>query len=80
MHLRTCGSVKSAHHKKLGPQITIPRSATFSEGREANKLFKSANLRICDLWNLFVDRPPLYNILHYITFTVNMCKTNNFFI
>jgi hypothetical protein len=62
MHLRTCGSVKSAYHKILAPQIIIPQSATFLEGRKANKLFKSANLRICDLWNLFVDHPPWYNI------------------
>jgi hypothetical protein len=26
---------------------------------KSNKLFKSANLRICDLPNLFADRPPL---------------------
>jgi hypothetical protein len=27
--------------------------------RKSNKLFKSTNLRICNLERLFVDRPPL---------------------
>ncbi len=51
--MRTCGSFKSANHKKrLSPQIANPQSATFGE---IYKNFKSANLRICDLRYLFAD-------------------------
>jgi hypothetical protein len=45
--------------KILGPQSSNPQSVTFMEGPQSNKLFKSANLRICDLRTLFADRPPL---------------------
>jgi hypothetical protein len=44
----------------LGPQIVNLRSAT--SARKSIKLLKSTNLRICDLWNLFADRPPLIDI------------------
>jgi hypothetical protein len=72
MHLRTCGRVKSGHHKKLGPQITIPQSATFSEAASP----RSCGFAICGiyLWTTHLC------IVFYITFTVNMCKTNNFFL
>jgi hypothetical protein len=43
------------------PQITNPQSATFTECMQTNKLFKSANLRICDFRYIFADRPPLRN-------------------
>jgi hypothetical protein len=33
--------------------------ATFAEGPQIYKRIKSANFRICDLRNLFADRPPL---------------------
>jgi hypothetical protein len=49
--------------KRLCPQIANPQSATFVEVLQSNKIFKSANLRISDLWNLFADRPPLENII-----------------
>jgi|LakMenEpi03Aug12_release.lakeMendotaPanAssembly.Ray.scaffolds.fasta_scaffold3004230_1 hypothetical protein len=60
MYLRTCGSFKSANHKKrLGPQIANTQDVTFAEGPKSNRLVRSANLRICDLWNFFADHPPL---------------------
>jgi hypothetical protein len=46
----------------LGPQIANPQTATFSEGRKLNKnvlILKIADLWICDLQNLFADRPSL---------------------
>jgi hypothetical protein len=33
--------------------------------RKSNKLFKSANLRICDLRNLFTNRSPLQMITRF---------------
>jgi hypothetical protein len=41
--------------KKIGPQIR--KLSQFV--RKSNKLYKSANFRICDLRNLFADSPPL---------------------
>jgi hypothetical protein len=59
MYLWTCGSFKSANHKDyVGLQIANPRSSTFAEGHQIYKLFKSANLRICDLPN-FLRTPHL---------------------
>ncbi len=45
--------------KRLDPQIANPQRVTFAESPQSDKLFKSANLRICDSRNLFADRPPL---------------------
>jgi hypothetical protein len=53
MYLRTYDSFKSENRQKIGfanPQRKV---------RKSNKLFKSPNLRICDLRNLFADRPTL---------------------
>jgi hypothetical protein len=38
--------------------------------RKSNKLFKSVILRICDLRNLFADRPPLLSTrnINFLTF------------
>jgi hypothetical protein len=63
MHLRTCGS--------LSPQIWVRKSQIRKvphtrKVRQNNKLFKSANLRICYLRNLFVDRPPLSATLNIL--------------
>jgi hypothetical protein len=44
--------------KIYGLQITNPQIATFAKVRKSKKKFKSANLQICNLWKLFVDRPP----------------------
>jgi hypothetical protein len=44
--------------KILVPQIANPQIATLAEApRKYIKFCKSANLRICTLRNLFVDRP-----------------------
>ncbi len=69
MYLRICGSFKSAiigpinrksaNSKKIyGPQIANLKIVTFAEGPQITKIL-SAYLRICDLRNLFEDRPPL---------------------
>jgi hypothetical protein len=68
MSLRTCGVVSS--QKGLGPQITksqstipqitkrlSPQVPHLRKVRKYNKIYKSANFRICDLQNLFADRP-----------------------
>ncbi len=66
MYLRTFRRFMSTNHKKrLGPQNKNPQSATFAGSK--NKLVKFATLRICDLRNLFADRPPL--IVHNISYT-----------
>ncbi len=41
--------------KIYGPQIANQEIATFAEGSPIYKRMKSANLRICDLRNLFAD-------------------------
>ncbi len=46
--------------KRLGSQITNSQSATYAEGLQI-KLFKSANLWICDLRSFFADRLPFGN-------------------
>jgi hypothetical protein len=69
MYLRTVESFMSANRKKIG--FANPQRVTFAEGpqirkgshlrkvRKTNKVFSSTNLRICDLRNLFADRPTL---------------------
>ncbi len=52
MCLRNSGSFNLA--KKQRPQTTNMQIATFADG-----FFWSANLRICDLWNLLTERPSL---------------------
>jgi hypothetical protein len=49
----------ASSQKRLGSQIQNSQSAIIAECPQTNKLFQSANLQICDLWNLFTDRPPL---------------------
>jgi hypothetical protein len=56
MYLRTCGSVKSANHKKI--ESVNCKSAHLWKVCKSNKLFKSANFLLCDMRNLFADRPP----------------------
>jgi hypothetical protein len=59
-YLRTCGGFKSANPKKIG-SANGKSAKSHICGRSANikKLFKCANLQICDLQNLFADHPPL---------------------
>jgi hypothetical protein len=57
MYLLTYESVESANHKK-----TVSANSRVSHMRQvckSNKLFKSPNLQICNLRNLFADRSPL---------------------
>jgi hypothetical protein len=65
---KLCGSFKLA--KKLGPQIANPKIAKdcisqirklshLQKLRKFNTFIKSASLWICDLRNLFADRPIL---------------------
>ncbi len=54
---------KCANHKKS----EIRKVSHLQEVKKSNKLFKSANLWICDLRKLFPDRPPL--IVHNISYT-----------
>jgi hypothetical protein len=70
MHLRICGSCKSANlisanRKKY--MVHISQIATFAN----LKKIKSANLQICDLRNLFADRPPLITGI-YALFRLNI--------
>jgi hypothetical protein len=55
-YLRTCGNFKSANHKEIRSVNAVSHLRMV---RKSNKLFKTANLRICDLRNLLADRPPL---------------------
>ncbi len=45
--------------KDSGLLIENPHMTHFRRVRKSNKLFKSENLRICDLRNFIADRPPL---------------------
>ncbi len=47
-------------------------------GRSANLTSYSANLRICDLRNLFADRPPLQKIKHYQHISAKIPTQENF--
>jgi hypothetical protein len=49
MYLWTCGSFKSANHKQFGAQLRMRKVPHLSKVRKSIKLFKSANLRICEL-------------------------------
>ncbi len=44
--------------KKLGPQIANLKIATFRKVRKSVKFGQSGSFLICDLPNLFADRPP----------------------
>ncbi len=60
MYLQACESFKSAKSQKvLDRKSQIRKVSNMRKVSRSNKLFKSANLRIRDLQNLFVDRPPL---------------------
>ncbi len=61
MYLRTCGRFKSVIKKKYWVRKSkkVPHLQTVWRVYESNKLFKSAYLRICYMWNLFADCPPL---------------------
>ncbi len=58
LYLRTW---KSANHKKHWVRKSQTRKVLLRKVRKFNKLFKSTNLRKCDLRKLFADRPPLDN-------------------
>jgi hypothetical protein len=55
--LRICGGFKSAN-KTWVRKAQIRKLPYLRKARKSNKLGKSANIRICDLRNLFADRPP----------------------
>jgi hypothetical protein len=61
MYLPICGSkstkIRSANSKKIG--FADPQIATLAKCPLIKDIFQSANLRIFDLRNLFLDRPPL---------------------
>jgi hypothetical protein len=58
MYLRTCGSLKSANLETS--QIADSQSATFAEGPQIYHITVfNPQMGICDLRNLFADRPPL---------------------
>ncbi len=57
--LWTCGSFKSANHKNWVRKSKIRKMPHLRMVQKSNKLFKSANLRICDLRNLIAERPSL---------------------
>ncbi len=59
MYLLTCGSFKSATHKKVRSANRKSAKSNLRKVRKSSKLFRSAKLRICDLRNLFPDLPPL---------------------
>ncbi len=52
-----CGLVEVLSPEIKKDWVFKPQSAAFAEGRKSNTLFKLANLRICNLRNLFADRP-----------------------
>ncbi len=55
--LLTCESFKSANHKKI-----VLKIAHLWKVCKSIKFFKSENLRICDLRNLFAEHPPLMHL------------------
>ncbi len=60
-YLLICESFKSAYHGKAW----VRKLSQLRNSRKSYILFNSAKLRICDLRNLFADRPPLpfpYNL------------------
>jgi len=60
MYFQTCESFKSVNHKKdWVHKSQIRKVPHLRKVRKSNKLLKSPNLRICDLRNLFANRPPL---------------------
>jgi hypothetical protein len=60
MYNRTYGSFKSANQKKDWVRKSQIRKVSYlRKFRKSSKLFKSANLRLCDLRNLLADRHPL---------------------
>ncbi len=60
--------------KRIGPQIENPQSSTIAEARKCIKLFYLSphNFGICDLENLFADRPPLTVAIFYSLWLENM--------
>jgi hypothetical protein len=62
MNFRNCGNFMSA--KKLGSANRKSTNYKFAKCHicgKSNKLFKSANLPICDIRYFFADHPPLKN-------------------
>jgi hypothetical protein len=63
MYLGTFGSFKSTNYKKDWP-CKVPHLQSV---RISAKSFKSANLQICYLQNLFADRFPLSICKHIVS-------------
>jgi hypothetical protein len=78
MHLRTCGSVKSANHKKWFRKSQFRKVPHF---RKAAKLTKYISPQNCGfaIIGIYLWTTNL-RIICYITFAVNMCKTITFFV
>jgi hypothetical protein len=81
MHLRICGSfkstktigssnLKSANRKNIWSTNCKFANCHICGSSENYYLIKSANLQICDLRNLFADRPPLIGVLLMVCFGV----------
>ncbi len=59
----------------MNSQIANPQITSFTEGPLIYELFKSAILQICDLQNLFADRPPSRKSLwHFIQLKKLRCN------
>jgi hypothetical protein len=58
MYFRAGGSFKPQITKSWIRKSQIRIGSHLQQDRKSNKLFKSASLQICDLRNLFADRPP----------------------
>jgi hypothetical protein len=66
-YLWTCGSVKSSNHKNIVSANCKFASVKFAEGQQIYQIFKSENLQICDLLNLFEEHPPLMDIESFLS-------------
>jgi hypothetical protein len=58
-YFRTCGSFQSANHKKDWVQLQIRKVPHLRKVCKSNKIFKTPQLGLCDLRNLFADHPTL---------------------
>jgi hypothetical protein len=75
VHIRKSHKLQIHESKKDCVRKTqIRKVPNFRKVRKSKLLYiKSTNLRICDLRNLFADRPYLQNALH-MQYTVSLCE------
>ncbi len=78
MYLRTCGSLSPQINKKdCVRKLQIRQVPHLRKVRKCNKLFKSANLRICPICGTYLDRPPLEKTeLAFLIEKVQIYKSN----